>query len=88
MCEAVAVPPENTVGLISLIREPYGRCTNTHKIDGFAECIGKCDSRTVYNSSKLYHYFINLLLLSLLLFCYISQLKCNESRLQENAFTR
>jgi hypothetical protein len=53
MCEAKAVPPENTVGLISVVREPYGRCTNTHKIDGFAECIGKCDSHTVYNSSKL-----------------------------------
>jgi hypothetical protein len=65
-CEAEAVPPESTVGLISVVREPYGRCTNTYKIYGFAECIGKCDSRTVYNSSKLYHYFINLLLLFLL----------------------
>lgn len=35
-----------------------------------------------------YHYFINLLLLSPLLFCYISQMKCDGSRLQQNAFTR
>jgi hypothetical protein len=97
MCEAEEVPPENTVGLISVFRKPYGRCTNTHKIDGFAECIGKCDSRTVYNSSKLYHYFINslllliilfLLLLSPLLFRYISQSKCDGSELQLYAIIR
>jgi len=63
LCTAEIVPPKNTVGLIALVKEPYGRCTNTHQIHGFTECIGKCDSRTVYNSSKLlfFKFFIIIL---------------------------
>jgi hypothetical protein len=52
VCEIHPVSPENTVELIAFVREPYGRCTNTQQIHGFTECIGKCGSHTVYNSSK------------------------------------
>jgi hypothetical protein len=62
LCEAEIIPPKQTVGLISLVREPYGRCTNTHQIHGFTKCSGKCYSQTVYNSGKFTHKFLNVLL--------------------------
>jgi hypothetical protein len=55
LCETEIIPLEKTVGLISLVREPYGRCTNTHQIQGFTECAGKCSSNTVYNSKTGLH---------------------------------
>jgi len=63
LCETEIIPPKQTVGLISLVREPCGRCTNTHQIHGFTECAAKCYSNMVYNSGKFSHYILNLFLL-------------------------
>lgn len=39
----------NTVGLIEIYSESYGRCVNNKPIEGFKECGGVCNSKTTFN---------------------------------------
>lgn len=38
-----------TIGLIEIYTQAYGRCTNNKPIQGFAECSGLCNSKTEFN---------------------------------------
>lgn len=38
-----------TVGLIEIYSDSYGRCVNSKPIQGFAECGGLCNSKTAFN---------------------------------------
>lgn len=38
-----------TIGLIEIYTQAYGRCINNKPIKGFAECSGLCNSKTEFN---------------------------------------
>lgn len=48
-CQPVSMSESETVGLIDIYSEVYGKCVNNKPIQGFVECGGLCNSKTAFN---------------------------------------
>lgn len=54
-CKPVPLDESETIGIIDIVLEPFGRCVNTEPIPEFAECSGSCQSKTTFNRIALKH---------------------------------
>lgn len=55
MCQPALMDKSDTVGLIELFTEPYGRCVNSQPVIGFYECSGACKSQSIFDRQLLRH---------------------------------
>lgn len=60
-CGPEEMPALQTIGLVTAIRPPHGKCVNKESLQGFTRCVGTCNSSTSYNSRKLVNFCFKLI---------------------------